>query len=114
MPIITRRPLLASLLFVPLMLSMPTQAQTPSPEPQAQNSQSQTQPPNNRNGEVRDRLMAADANKDNQWSREEWRAAGRRDRGFDMIDADSNGQITREELRTGMERMQTMRRTRQD
>lgn len=65
------------------------------------------------NGEMRERLMAADTNKDGQWSREEWLAAGRRDRGFDMMDADKNGQITREELRAGMERMQGMRGQRQ-
>lgn len=58
---------------------------------------------------MRERLMAADANNDGQWSLEEWRAAGRRDRGFEMMDADKNGQITRDELRSGMERMQAMR-----
>jgi hypothetical protein len=126
---INRSPLLAlaTLCLAPLMLSMPSQAHTtpaqttPAETPKAEapevEAPAQSGPhrgqhrgqQGNRQGEMRDRLMAADANKDNQWSREEWLAAGRRERGFDMMDADTNGQITREELSTGMERMQAMR-----
>ena len=56
----------------------------------------------------RERLMAADANKDGKWSKEEWLAAGRREMGFAMIDADKDGFVTQPELMEGMKRMQAM------
>lgn len=56
----------------------------------------------------RGRLMAADANKDGKWSKEEWLAAGRREMGFAMIDADKDGFVTQPELMEGMKRMQAM------
>ena len=52
--------------------------------------------------------MAADANKDGKWSKEEWLAAGRREMGFAMIDADKDGFVTQPELMEGMKRMQAM------
>ena len=36
---------------------------------------------------------------DGALSLEEWKAAGRRDRGFAMIDADHDGKVTPDELR---------------
>ena len=56
----------------------------------------------------RERLLAADANKDGKWSKEEWLAAGRREMGFNMIDADKDGFVTQPELIEGMKRMQAM------
>lgn len=56
----------------------------------------------------RERLMAADANKDGKWSKEEWLAAGRREMGFNLIDADKDGFVTQPELIEGMKRMQAM------
>jgi hypothetical protein len=56
----------------------------------------------------RERLMAADANKDGKWSKEEWLAAGRREMGFAMIDADKDGFVTQPELMEGMKRMRAM------
>ena len=50
----------------------------------------QTAPP----ASPRERLIAADANKDGKWSKEEWLAAGRREMGFAMIDADKDGFVT--------------------
>lgn len=56
----------------------------------------------------RERLIAADANKDGKWSKDEWLAAGRREMGFAMIDADKDGFVTQPELMEGMKRMQAM------
>lgn len=56
----------------------------------------------------RQRLIAADTNKDGKWSKAEWLAAGRREMGFAMIDADKDGFVTQPELMEGMKRMQAM------
>lgn len=58
------------------------------------------------------RLFAADADQDGQWSKAEWTAAGRRERGFSFLDADKDGQLTQAELRAGMERLRARRATR--
>jgi hypothetical protein len=54
------------------------------------------------------RLMAADADKDGKWSKDEWLAAGRREMGFNLIDADKDGFVSRPELAEGMKRMRAM------
>lgn len=56
----------------------------------------------------RERLMAADANKDGKWSKAEWLAAGRREMGFNLLDADKDGFVSQPELAEGMKRMQAM------
>jgi hypothetical protein len=54
------------------------------------------------------KLMAADANKDGKWSKEEWLAAGRREMGFNLLDADKDGFVSRTELAEGIKRMRAM------
>lgn len=58
--------------------------------------------------DARARLMAADANKDGKWDKPEWLAAGRREMGFMLIDADKDGFVTQDELKAGMARMRAM------
>jgi hypothetical protein len=58
--------------------------------------------------EAGQRLMTADANKDGKWSKDEWLAAGRREMGFNLLDADKDGFVSRPELAEGMKRMRAM------
>jgi hypothetical protein len=44
------------------------------------------------------RFAAMDTNKDGTISKDEWVAAGRREQGFDRIDANHDGKITPEEM----------------
>ena len=44
----------------------------------------------------------ADSNRDGSLTLAEWTAAGRRERGFKMIDADGDGKVTPGELRAAM------------
>ena len=44
-------------------------------------------------------FAATDTNKDGALSLQEWTAAGRKDRGFKMIDADRDGKLTPAELK---------------
>jgi hypothetical protein len=83
--------------LIALLAATPALAQTPpaAPPPAAPAS-------------PRERLMAADANKDGKWSKEEWLAAGRREMGFTMLDADKDGFVTQPELMDGMKRMRAM------
>lgn len=59
--------------------------------------------------EARAKLLAADTNKDGRWSKAEWTAAGRRERGFDFLDADKDGLVSQAELKAGMAKVQARR-----
>jgi Ca2+-binding EF-hand superfamily protein len=48
---------------------------------------------------AKEMFAKTDANQDGAISLEEWTAAGRRERGFQMIDADHDGKVTPDELR---------------
>jgi len=82
-----------------VLVATGTMAQTVPAEPQA----------NPRGAETRAKLLAADANRDGQWDKTEWLAAGRRERGFGFLDADSNGLVTQDELKAGMAKMKAKR-----
>jgi hypothetical protein len=43
-------------------------------------------------------LAAADANKDGKWDKAEWKAAGRRPIGFDKVDTNKDGFVSKDEL----------------
>ncbi len=87
--------LVAALLAAPAFAQEPPAAADAAPAPAAQSPAAQ-------------RLMAADTNKDGKWSKEEWLAAGRREQGFNMLDADKDGFVSRPELAEGMKRMRAM------
>ncbi|WP_416908724.1 MAG: hypothetical protein ACMVO5_03685 [Polymorphobacter sp.] len=115
---IARSPLRAATLALTLIASASAAQTTPTPTtpqtPQTESPKAKAERHGNpdreaQRAEMRERMQAADTNNDGQFSREEWLAAGRRDRGFDMMDSDKNGQLTRDELRTGMEQMRAMR-----
>lgn len=58
---------------------------------------------------MRAKLLAMDTDHDGKWSKAEWLAGGRRERGFDMMDADHDGFLTADELKAGMAKMRAMR-----
>ncbi len=59
--------------------------------------------------EQRVRLMTMDTDHDGKWSKAEWLAGGRRERGFAMMDADGNGTLTAAELEAGLAKLQAVR-----
>lgn len=61
-----------------------------------------------RRDEMRAKLLAADTDHDGKWSRAEWTAAGRRERGFAFMDTDRDGYLTPAELMAGMQRLRAM------
>lgn len=76
------------MLITAAMLTAATaaQAQTPTPEQKAKAEAAAAQ------------LMAADANKDGKWDKAEWKAAGRRPIGFDKVNTDKDGFVSKDEL----------------
>lgn len=62
-------------------------AQTVTPEQQAKAA------------EAAAKIKAADANKDGKWDKAEWKAAGRKDRGFDVADTNKDGFVTTDEMK---------------
>lgn len=58
---------------------------------------------------MRTRLMAMDTDHDGRWSKAEWLAGGRKERGFDLMDTDHDGYLTMAELTAGRARMQALR-----
>ena len=61
----------------------------------------------------RARLMAMDTDHDGSFSKAEWLAAGRKERGFDFLDTDHDGKVTIAELRAGRAAMQARRDAKQ-
>ncbi len=57
----------------------------------------------------RARLLAADADHDGKWSKAEWLAAGRKERGFALVDTNNDGFVDRDELKAAMTRMHERR-----
>jgi hypothetical protein len=52
-----------------------------------------------------ERFRAMDSNGDGTLDRAEWKAAGRRDRGFDYLDTDKDGKLTQAEIAKGLAAM---------
>lgn len=73
-----------------------------SPEPAVPGPSAASARPGARLAEAMARI---DSNKDGAISRAEWTAAGRRDRGFELFDGDSDGKLTIEEIRSGLSKL---------
>ncbi len=82
-------------LALALLTAAPALAQTPPAAPAAPAT-------------ARERLLAADANKDGKWDKQEWLAAGRREMGFSMADTNGDGFVNQAELAEGVKRMRAM------
>lgn len=54
-------------------------------------------------------ITNADTDKSGDISLAEWTTAGRREQGFQFMDADANGKLTEAELTEGFKRMREMR-----
>jgi hypothetical protein len=65
--------------------------------------------PGQRGDAMRAKLMDMDTDHDGRWSKAEWLAGGRNAKGFDRMDANHDGYLTPDELRTGMAAMRAAR-----
>lgn len=54
-------------------------------------------------------LAAMDTNRDSTIDKAEWTAAGRRDRGFTMLDANKDGKLTTAEIKAVMAKLRSRR-----
>ena len=60
-------------------------------------------------GAMHARLAALDTDHDGRISRTEWLAGGRKERGFDRMDANRDGYLTMDEIVAAREKMRAMR-----
>ena len=58
---------------------------------------------------MRTKLKDMDTDHDGRWSKAEWIAGGRREKGFDRMDTNHDGYLTPDELKTGMAAMRASR-----
>jgi Ca2+-binding EF-hand superfamily protein len=98
-----------SILFICLILALsakissgqaqsnPQSEQNQSEQTQRRNAQRPNRQGKHRGERMRQRLAKMDADKDQKISRDEWK---RRPKGFDRLDTDHDGFITREEITT--------------
>lgn len=57
----------------------------------------------------RERFAAMDTDHDRRVSKAEWLAAGRKELGFAMMDANNDGYVTMNEMKAGREKIKAMR-----
>jgi DMSO/TMAO reductase YedYZ molybdopterin-dependent catalytic subunit len=84
------------------LATLPAAAQTAAPTPAPKAAAATPE-------ERRAALQAMDSDKDGKLSKAEWLAAGRRERGFAMADANGDGFADQAELRALAERMRAYR-----
>ena len=100
------------LLTVAALLATPVAAQTAPTAPPAADGTAMPA----MSGDAFDqraKLMALDTDHDGKWSKAEWLAGGRKERGFTFMDADHDGFLTPDELKTGIAKLKEMRGARQ-
>lgn len=61
--------------------------------------------------EIRAKLIAMDTDKDGRWSLDEWLAGGRKQRGFQFMDADRDGYLSAAEIRAARTKVLAARAT---
>ncbi len=98
--------------FATVLLAAPTLAQPTPPAPDVAEGAA-TPAMTSDAVDQRAKLMAMDTDHDGKWSRAEWLAGGRRERGFDFMDTDKDGYLTPAELKAGMTKLRAMRGGRQ-
>ncbi len=82
--------------------AVPALSQEAAPPPMAG-------PPVEAASDARAKLMATDTDHDGKFSKAEWVAAGHKERGFDMMDANHDGFVTTDEVKAGRAKIKAMR-----